>query len=257
MRFAIVCTALCALLAARAAADEAPPLSEADLRAMPGATIFAASGVATSTPQGDAPAVTDPLFGGQYTTATSVYVREGTQWWLRFTVHCALRDDLPLARNVGRLLGAIWRQAGVRFGTLCARLRERPVDVWLSRSGAAGGEHWRTDIYLLDIGSPRTGIEWAREVAHEYGHYLLPGASGYTDPESWANGVLGERLFLWWLQRAAQAGSADAASLPFVSRADLDDYAAKQVTPLIDREASRAPLSLDGTGVRPSTPSPR
>jgi len=114
-------------------------------------------------------------------------------------------------------------------------LRKTPVDVWLSRSGEAGGEQYRNNLYIYDFPAERTGIEWARELAHEYGHYLLPGASGYMSPESWANGVFGERLFLHWMRDDLAGGRIRSEEMPFVQQADLDDYCAKQVTPLIDR----------------------
>lgn len=122
-------------------------------------------------------------------------------------------------------------------------MRRTPVDVWLTRTGDAGGEQFRTNLYLYDITSERTPIEWARELAHEYGHYLLPGATNYTSPESWSNGLLGERLFLRWLRDDLAAGSIAPDDLPYVRAADLDDFCARQVTPLIDRIKDRGPDS--------------
>lgn len=189
------------------------------------------------------PAPRDPKFDAPYSAVCYVEVAENGEMVRRFAVHTPGADTLPLARKAGRFMALLWSAANRRFGTLASGLRRKPVDVWLSGSGSndAGGEQLRTNIYVYDVLSERTGIEWARELAHEYGHYLLPGASGYTSPESWANGVLGERLFLGWLRDDAAAGRIPASELPFVTPADLDDYCEKQVTPLVERMQASGP----------------
>jgi len=165
-----------------------------------------------------------------------------TPWMVRrFAVYVPDRDTLPFARRAARFLALLWDAANRRFGTLARGLRKTTVDVWMTRSGEAGAEQFRNNLYLYDLLSARTGIEWARELAHEYGHYLLPGASGYTEPENWANGFLGERLFLKWLADDILAGRLDATEVPFVQLADLKDYRARQVTPLIARMRADGP----------------
>ena len=56
------------------------------------------------------------------------------------------------------------------------------------------------DIYLYSTKTSRPPAEWWRELAHEYGHVALPGIGGYADTDDpWADGELGELLFVKWL----------------------------------------------------------
>jgi hypothetical protein len=164
----------------------------------------------------------------------------------RFAIHAPGRDALPLIRRVAQLLLLI-------YGENHARLHfDHPyndtVDVWLTLRSVGdagtdvGGEQFKNQIYIYNIAAERSPIEWAREVAHEYGHYALPGISGFKEPEEWANGVLGERLFLKWLNEDLRLGVLRPDELPFVSEAQLAEYINKQVTPLVRRIA----LAHDG-----------
>ncbi len=130
---------------------------------------------------------------------------------LRFVVQFPSRtisqsdnDYSKLAQTITHLL--------LRFSSYAAAYLNRPpigdeeglVHVYLCEMGPAGAEQYRDNIYFYDIGQPRTAAEWAREVAHELGHYLLPAASEFDEPEKLANGRLGERLFLQWLAAEAE-----------------------------------------------------
>jgi len=115
-------------------------------------------------------------------------------------VHSESPDDAPLAARLARLLA-------LAHDTLVLRTHQTnwgddtPFDVWLMRSGKAGGEQWQRNLYFYDLDAPRSSIEWIREIVHEYSHLALPAIGGYKDPEYWANGYLGERLIIRWLQR--------------------------------------------------------
>lgn len=183
----------------------------------------------------------DPHFGLAYSRACAVEIDENGVLIRRFTVHVQDLAALPESQRVGRFLAHLWSAANRRFGTLCSALRKSPVDVWLTRTGEPGGEQYRTNLYIYDFAAERSGIEWGRELAHEYGHYLLPGASGYTSPENWSNGILGERLFLRWLRDDLANSRLESENLPYINRADLDDFCAKQVTPLVDRIKNNGP----------------
>jgi hypothetical protein len=185
----------------------------------------------------DALPARDPRGTASFAAACHVYLLENGVYIRRFIVHAPDAEGAPFARRVGRFMAVAWRAASRRLGTQCGRLRQKPVEVWLTRSGEPGGEQLRNHIYLYDFLHERSGIEWARELTHEWGHYLLPGASGYTEPENWGNGLLGERLFLKWLHDDLRAGRMKPGELPFVTEADLADYRAKQVTPLLERMA--------------------
>jgi hypothetical protein len=86
------------------------------------------------------------------------------------------------------------------------------VDVYLCFGGEPGGEQLFDDdpqakgisskvntIYIYDLPSFKEPLEKVREVCHEYGHASLPAVGGYDKPEYWANGYLGEKLFMSWL----------------------------------------------------------
>ena len=136
------------------------------------------------------------------------------------------------------------------------------IDEYLCWGGVAGGEQTlgqdfeagqvrrANTIYIYDIASFKDPIEMAREVAHEYGHAVLPAIGGFKTPEDWANGYLGERLFLRWLRDAYESGHIDSAATMDASFQSLDAWVKKNADPLVLNAAARAPnLSLlGGTG---------
>jgi hypothetical protein len=138
----------------------------------------------------------------------------------------------------------------------------RLVDEYLCWGGTAGGEqtmgeeteggHTRrvNTIYIYDIASFKNPIEMAREVAHEYGHAVLPAVGGFQTPEDWANGYLGEKLFLRWLRDAGETGQIDSSSIMGANLVDLDAWVKKNVDPLVLDAASHPPNKalLRGTG---------
>jgi hypothetical protein len=115
-------------------------------------------------------------------------------------IHYTLPDDSALAGRIARLLSLANRTLVQETGRPPVG-GDAPFDVWLCRSGQAGGEQWGRNIYFYDLDAPRSSIEWIREVVHEYSHLALPPIGGYTAPEYWANGYLGERLIVRWFQR--------------------------------------------------------
>jgi hypothetical protein len=238
-----------------------PSLSQADVppaQLLPGEvarqdankeTITAPTPGLLLTPKG-AQADGDEKYRQRYHAACYVYIGEVSagsgsaqpvSYQRRFAVHAPELDALPLTKRVARMLLLL-------YGLNRDRLHydhafHQTVDVWLSGQSApgsspdVGGEQFKNQIYIYNIFAERKPIEWAREVAHEYGHYALPGISGFKAPEEWANGVLGERLLLKWIGDDLQAGRMKADDLPFVKREDVDEYVSKQVTPLIRRIA--------------------
>ncbi len=168
----------------------------------------------------------------------------------RFVVHAPDAEALPLAKRTARMLLLL-------HGEMLSHLRTdhpgryQTVSVWLTRrlerglSPDTAGEQFKDQIYIYDLFSPRRPIEWARELAHEYGHFaLVPGASGFTSPEDDADGVLGERMFLKWLWADVRSARIKPDILPFLTQDQLDTYIALQVAPLMRRAAR------DGLDVR-------
>jgi len=158
---------------------------------------------------------------------------------LRFRIYAPDTSDAELADKVGRFYLFLYHE--VHQHLHFDHPAQQPVSVWLSPTNYAnadvGGEQFRDQIYIYNIYAKRSSIEWCRELAHEYGHYILPGVTGYTAPEPWANGVLGERLFLYWLSRDMINGEIPSSGLPFCTRDDLTAYLNLQIFPLISRIA--------------------
>jgi hypothetical protein len=133
------------------------------------------------------------------------------------------------------------------------------VDVYLAWGGKAGGEQLFGEdieagrpvrvntIYIYDLNGFTEPVEMAREIAHEYGHATLPAVGPYTAPEDWANGYLGEKLYLSWMADALQAGKLKPSDAMGANAEGLNAYVAKHVTPLIERAAAAGPgLNLKG-----------
>jgi hypothetical protein len=235
---------ICLPSAAVASVDFAERLNPRDVEALPAdrETVHGISEAVLVIPRADVSvSASDPKEQNSYSTACYVYLDENGLLIRRFTVHVPDREALPYARRAGRMLALIWGSANRRFGNLASGLRRTTVDVWMTRAGEPGGEQLRNSIYIYNFMAPRISIEWARELAHEYGHYLLPGASGYTSPENWSNGVLGERLFLKWLGEDISAGRFPEKEMPFVKEPEMNEYREKQITPLITRMQAAGP----------------
>ena len=132
-----------------------------------------------------------------YTPGTGVFAPSLS---LLCAVHYSSESDAPLAGRMARLLALAHHTLVAQTGREAAN-GTTPFDVWLCTGGGAGGEQWRSNLYLYDLETPRSSIEWIREVVHEYSHLALPPIGGYTAPEYWANGYLGERLLVRWFMR--------------------------------------------------------
>lgn len=140
----------------------------------------------------------------------------------------------------------------------------RQVDEYLCWGGVPGGEQMFAQdneggvtrrvnaIYIYDLASFTNPLEMAREVAHEYGHAVLPAIGGFKAPEDWANGFLGEKLFLTWLRDAYRTGSIDSSAVMGTSLPQLEAWVGKNVDPLIVEAAIHAPTAkaLGGVGPR-------
>jgi hypothetical protein len=59
------------------------------------------------------------------------------------------------------------------------------------------------DIMFFKVGTERAEAEWLRQIAHEYGHVLLPPFGGFQPPlEPFGNGTIGETLSTVWAAAA-------------------------------------------------------
>ncbi len=155
----------------------------------------------------------------------------------RFVVYVPHQSELPLAKRTALLLGMLYNEDHSRLQF--DHPFQKTLKVWITDhqlaglASDAGGEQLRSEVYLFNLFARRSPAEWLREIAHEYGHYALPGVTGFLQPEAWANGFLGQRLFLYWLYKDARAGRIDPESIPFVTLSQLHEYLAIQVYPLM------------------------
>ncbi|HEY0076667.1 MAG TPA: hypothetical protein VGB77_21470 [Abditibacteriaceae bacterium] len=73
---------------------------------------------------------------------------------------------------------------------------------WLA---AAQSDDAPGDIVFFKVAEPRSEAEWLRQLAHEYGHVVLPPFNGFLPPlEPFGNGVLGETLAMTWIANAVE-----------------------------------------------------
>ncbi|GBC97423.1 hypothetical protein HRbin16_03246 [bacterium HR16] len=180
---------------------------------------------------------TDPKHGWRFTVACYGYFRTEhlSQPELRFRVYAQQTEDLPDTQRVCRLLLRLQEVAWQRLRLQVNLQGERVLNVWLCRQGNAGGEQWRNNLYIYSIQEIRDGLEWLREVAHEISHALIPGITGYSAPEPWANGYIGERLLLTWLEPLANTGKLSAEDLCGASASDVRRFVQQRCVPLRQR----------------------
>lgn len=152
-----------------------------------------------------------------------------------FVIHYIKPEEEPFARQVGAMMARLY-WLGIDYLD-AAPAPGRYINVWLARHGEPGAEEFQRNIYLFAVGQNRSAAEWIRELAHEYSHIILPPVGEFSAPEKWANGYLGERLFMKWL--LLDNGVADAWSEPVDGAA----YVAKEVTPLRQRYQNAGPGS--------------
>jgi hypothetical protein len=128
------------------------------------------------------------------------------------------------------------------------------VDYYICWGGQAGGEYVRGEdllpdnrtvtvstIYIYDIQSFVKPIEMAREVAHEYGHAVLPAVGGYKEPEYWANGYLGEKMLMRILRDQYAKGIIVGDDVMGATLDQLNWWVKTYVDPLVVRAASNPP----------------
>lgn len=143
----------------------------------------------------------EPVHSWKFGRVCYVYSHDaGSSLRLLCTVHYPTADTGRLAARMARLLALAHKTLTQKTGREAAN-GTGPFDVWLCATGQTGGEEWRSNLYLYDVQTQRSSIEWVREIVHEYSHLALPAIGGYSAPEYWANGYLGERLIVRWLMR--------------------------------------------------------
>lgn len=133
----------------------------------------------------------------------------------------------------------------------------RSVDVYLCAGGEPGAEQKILEdpfmgdprelpprvnnIYIYSVPTLLDRLEFAREIAHEYGHATWPAIGGYTKPEEWASGDMAERVFMMWLMREAQLGKLTPADMMQVPLEDMVEFYDYRIRPDLRRVGLKGP----------------
>jgi len=160
-------------------------------------------------PKGAVPEARDPRNGGSFPFSRYGYVLNDRtdRWEWKLTVRWRSEHHSQLARDVLDLLLRLYALTKEHLGREPMFGQEGRLAAWICPEGEAGGEQWKDNLYLYEADAPRPPLEWLREIAHEYGHHVLPAAGGFTEPEGWSGGFLGERLLVRWLLEASPKGN--------------------------------------------------
>lgn len=181
--------------------------------------------------------LSDPKHRWHFTVACYGYFRNEHLNYpeLRFRVYAQQTEDLPTAQRVCRLLLRLQEVAWQKLRLQVNLQGERVLNVWLCRQGNSGGEQWRNNLYIYSVQEISHPLEWLREVAHEFSHALLPGITGYTAPEPWANGYTGERLFITWMESLLRSGQLSPDDVCGASATDVRNFVQQRCLPLLYR----------------------
>jgi len=153
------------------------------------------------------------------------------RWVMKGRVHWARPEDQTLAQNTIKSSLSLWCAAKEYLDRDPTRPWGQPVDLWLTERGEPGARAMGRDVYLYATGTPRAPEEWWRELAHEYGHVALPGIGGFTETDDpWADGELGELLFIKWLARRQTGGLGEGQEMSRL-RPPAADYGAQDSCP--------------------------
>lgn len=182
----------------------------------------------TGTAFPDAGHRSDPEGRQEFNRVLHAYVQEeGGEWRLAFRVLYDADQEgaealAPQAmRDLLRVRAATVAHVGDPRRALIA-----PVNLWLLGNGDGGAEQSGPHLYLHGTRKTREPLELLRQVAHEFGHLVLPAIGPLVEPEKWGNGFLGEVLILRWL---SQAPAPKDATVPAEA---LAAYVRQEVEPL-------------------------
>lgn len=181
-----------------------------------------------------------PKYGWEFPLAFEGWAGLGGEPELRFRVYAQSQKAAPIAKSATRMLLRIWEMSKVRIRFDHPLMYYSLVEVFLCDGGEAGGEqgtfHYpngraTNGIYIYHLDSFKDPVERAREIAHEYGHAILPNTRGFESPEEFGNGYLGEKLFLFWLADSVSRGQLTTED---TMGAELSSWVARHAKPLAD-----------------------
>ncbi|MBC7330067.1 hypothetical protein H5T88_06870 [bacterium] len=145
----------------------------------------------------------DPVHKARFNRLLYGYVEENDRYKMVFRLYFPSRflsssgnDYLTLAKRILAYSLYFYILGSKYLGKTSQWSKDGIVDIWLCEGGDAGGEQVGRNIYFYQIEKDREEVELIREVAHEWGHHIIPPIGPYEEPEEWANGCIGERLLL-------------------------------------------------------------
>lgn len=194
----------------------------------------------------------------EFNLLTTVSSKIGDAQSDRFRVFGSVPEKLLTTAGAARFLARLFDYNYTVLRLDHSRLYgSQKVDVYLSTSGVAGGEQLVSPdpttldtfgrptlsnvCYVYDVSTLDDPLEACRELAHEYGHATLPPVRVPEGREEWANGHLGERIYLSHLRTQLSAGFLETSELFGASKDSLDRYFLKKVWPAVLGVAKNGP----------------
>ncbi len=204
---------------------------------------------------------TSPKHGWEFRFVTNGLVKtpESESFNLRFRTFAQSRkgDHDDIAQWTTRMLLRLWSYNYYRLGRDHPEAYRKLVDVYLCFGGDPGGEHLFdldsgdldsnnkpakvNTFYIYQVAGNITPFQLCREIAHEYGHATLPGVGIYHKPENWANGDVGERIYLNWLYQDLKNQKLSPSDTMKVDLSALEKYVKEKVEPLVAKVGKTGP----------------
>ncbi len=193
----------------------------------------------------------DPKFRIEHPYEVKGYLEERGAMQERLFVFVSAADRVPLAALAARQMLRMLAYAKSAFGFDLPLGYGRQLHVFLTDAGEPGGEQGVFEglapqggvrsyhcVYVYDVESFTEPVEMARELAHEFGHAVLPAVGGFERPERWANGMLGELVFLRFLAQEVALSDRDRMG---AGAGDLQKYWHTALRPHVERVFLRGP----------------
>lgn len=200
-----------------------------------------------------------PLNGWEFQNETRVSHIENDKQEVRFRVFAQKpQSKLLSSSNVGNFLARLYdyNMSVLRLDH-SPQFQNRQVTVYLCNSGQAGGQQLFgldsqdfegiktpqsvNTVYIYDVTTLDDSVEACRELAHEYGHATLPPVKIKGGREEWANGHLGERLYLFNLAQQLKTNKVSVETLFGAKSDDIQRYLKTKVYPLVQRVKKEGP----------------
>ncbi len=204
------------------------------------------------------PAKVSPLHGWKFDSEADLWLPDGSVRIRAFGDTQRLKNALVSPAKTASFLGLLYDFNVTKLHIDHSPLYgDQKVDVYLCSDGEGGGEQaFGADpdtvdgstvnvntIYVYEVGTLGQPIEACRELAHEYGHASLPAVKVPGAHEEWANGDVGERLFLMYLSEALKSKRVTSQDLFGASAEDIASYLLSRVDPLVQAIVVSGPSS--------------